>query len=219
MSKPTNTSRCRVRPGHLIAVSLLTVALASLSATPTFASVSEEQQGAQTLNAIHAGKLKASGLTRSQYEHVGEYLMGRALGSTQLHERMNTLMDQMMGSTASDQMHTYLGERYLGKSVQPTSKNAPLYGLMGVMMSGYRGSPLAGMMGRYLNEANHTHGGSLMGSGMMGYGYGSSQATADTGMSTGAIVAIVLGSLAALALLIVGGLRVTHRRSPKAGTA
>jgi hypothetical protein len=219
MSKPTNTSRRRVRPGRLIAVSLLTVALASLSAAPTFASVSEEQQGAQILNTIHAGKLKASGLSSSQYEHVGEYLMGRALGSTQLHERMNTLMDEMMGSGAGDQMHTYLGERYLGKSVEATSKNAPLYGLMGVMMSGYRGSPLASMMSRYLSGANQTNGGYLMGSGMMGYGNGAYQTAADTGMSTGAIVGIVLGSIAALALLIIVGLRMTHRRAPKAGTA
>lgn len=218
MSKTTNTPPRRVRLGRLIAISLLTAALASLSAAPALASLNEEHQGGQTLSAVHSGKIKASGLSSAEYEHVGEYLMGQALGSSQLHERMNSLMDNMIGSAASDQMHTYLGERYLGKSVQPSSQYGSLYGLMGVMMSGYHGSPLAGMMSRYLSGAQ-TSSSYTTGPGMMGYAYGSNPTASDSGMSTGGIVGIVLGSLAALALLVILGLRVTHRRAPKAGTA
>ena len=63
--------------------------------------------------------------------------MGRALGSTAAHERMNSLMAQMMGSTATDRMHAYLGERYLGQNAQIPNRYMPMYGLIG-MMTGYR---------------------------------------------------------------------------------
>lgn len=132
--------------------------LALVFVAPTWASVaSEQQEGAQILSAIHAGKLKGTSLSSSQYEHVGEYLMGQALGTTASHERMNTLMDQMMGSTAVDQMHIYLGERYLGKSAQIPGRYMPMYGLIG-MMTGYRGSgsSIAGMMSGYLNSQSQS---------------------------------------------------------------
>src|ERR1039458_9908727 len=124
-------------------------ALVLTLAAPAWALVaSEQQQGAQILGAIHAGKLKGTNLSNSQYEHVGEYLMGQALASIQEHERRNTLMQQMMGSAAVDQMHIYLGERYLGKSAQISGRYAPMYGLIG-MMTSYRGSALAGLMSGY----------------------------------------------------------------------
>lgn len=47
-------------------------------------------------------------------------------------------MDQMMGSGAVDELHIYLGERYLGKSAKISGRYAPMYGLVG-MMTGYRG--------------------------------------------------------------------------------
>jgi hypothetical protein len=61
--------------------------------------------------------------------------MGRAFGSTAPHQRMNTLMDEMVGSSASVAMHIYLGKRYVGISATPGSRYAPLYGLMGAMMA------------------------------------------------------------------------------------
>lgn len=225
MSTPTHTSQRRIRTRHPITIFLLSIALAALAAAPTFASVSEEQQGGQTLNAIHSHKLNATSLSSSQYEHVGEYLMGQALGSVQLHERMNSLMDEMMGPAASDQMHIYLGERYLGKSVEASGQYGPLWGLMGVMMSGYHGSALAGMMGRYLSGAGQANGSGygsgygpyMMGNGYRGYmmgGYGPYLYGHDSDMSAGAIIAIVLGSLAVLALLLALVVRLTARRRP-----
>jgi hypothetical protein len=170
-------------------------------AVPASASVSTEQQeGAQILSAVHAGKLKGTSLSSSQYEHVGEYLMGQALGSTAAHERMNSLADQMMGSTAVDQMHVYLGERYLGKSTaQVSGRYAPMYGLIG-MMTGYRGSSIAGMMSGYLNSQSQGTAPYTVGPGMMGYGIGTS-ANSSSSWPTGAIVAVAI-----LAALLVGGL-------------
>jgi hypothetical protein len=175
----------------------------------------EQQQGAQVLAQVQHGKLNPKALTSTQYEHLGEYLMSRALGSTQLHQRMNALMDEMMGSSASDAMHIYLGKRYLGVSAAPSSRYSQLYGLMGVMMSGYRDSALAGMMSAYLNgQGTAGHG---MGPGMMGYGY-TPTASSGGGWPAGAVVAVVaLGALLIVALGALALPRVRKRRH--SGTA
>lgn len=215
MSNSTNPRLgARKRGRALLALVLLAGMLAALGAAPALGSVREEQQGARILRSIHAGKLLPSGLSSSQYEHVGEYLMGRALGSSKLHERMSSLMDEMMGPAASDRMHVYLAERYLGESVRPSSRYGALYGLMGVMMSGYHGSPLAGMMSRYLSGRGQENGAYPMGPGMMGHGYGGMMGYAyglsgsgGGGLSTGAIIAIVLGSLALLGVVTALALR------------
>jgi hypothetical protein len=177
----------------------LALALSVALAGPAIADsvVTEQQQGAQILTQIQHGQLLAKNLTNGQYQNLGEYLMGRALGSTALHQRMNTLMDEMTGARAADQMHIYLGKRYLGLNASPRSRYGPLYGLMGAMMSGYRGSALAGMMGAYLSGQGTA--GYPMGPGMMGYGY-TPAANSSGGWPTGAIVAVSV-----LAVLLVGG--------------
>jgi heme/copper-type cytochrome/quinol oxidase subunit 4 len=174
----------------------LTLVLTAL----TWASVaSEQQEGAQLLSAVHSGKLKGTSLSRSQYEHVGEYLMGQALVSTASHQQMNSLMGAMVGSTAADQMHVYLGERYLGKSAQIPGRYAPMYGLIG-MMTGYRGSSIASMMSGYLGSHGQSASPYTVGPGMMGY-YQTS-AKSSGGWSTGAIIA----TAAVAALLLAGAL-------------
>jgi len=185
--------------------------LALVLAAPSLASVASEQaQGSQILSAVHAGTLKGKSLSSSQYEQLGEYLMGQALGSTTAHSRMN----EMMGSAATDQMHRYLGERYLGKSAQIQGRYAPMYGLIGMMM-GYRGSSIAGMMSRYLS--GHGTGPAASAYGMMGTGPGASASSPGGGWPTGAVIAIAVLA----ALLLIGTLAVTmpalrrgHRTSP-----
>ena len=204
----------------------LVIVLAIAASTPAVASAaSEQQQGAQVLSEVKAGKLQGTKVTSTQYQHVGQYLMGRALGSAQRYEAMDSLMDRMMGQSASDQMYQYMGERYLGKSAAPNSSYGPYYSWMANMMSRY-GGPYAGMVGGYMMGAYHSltgqgsvRGGYHMGPGMMGYGYASSQSAAHTGMSTGAIIAVVLGAIAAVGLLVVLLLGVAGRRAPKTGAA
>ena len=71
---------------------------------------------------------------------------------------------------------------------------------MGTMMSGYRGSALAGMMGAYLNGRGTA--GYTMGPGMMGSAYGSTPtASSGGGWPAGAVVAV-----AALGAVLIGGL-------------
>ena len=204
----------------------LVIVLAIAASTPAVASAaSEQQQGAQVLSEVKAGKLQGTKVTSTQYQHVGQYLMGRALGSAQRYEAMDSLMDRMMGQSASDQMYQYMGERYLGKSAAPNSSYGPYYSWMANMMSRY-GGPYAGMVGGYMMGAYHgltgqgsVTGGYHMGPGMMGYGYASSQSAAHTGMSTGAIIAVVLGAIAVVGLLAALLRGVSGRRAPKAGTA
>ena len=204
----------------------LVIVLAIAASTPAVASAaSEQQQGAQVLSEVQAGKLQGRNVTSTQYQHVGQYLMGRALGSTQRYEAMDSLMDRMMGQSVSDQMYQYMGEHYLGKSVAPNSSYVAYYSWMANMMSRYSG-PYAGMMGGYMMGAYNSLSGQgpatngyRMGPGMMGHGYASSQNAAHTGMSTGAILAIVLGAIAAAGLLAILLLGVAGRRAPKAGAA
>ena len=218
MNQTGNTNRLP-RAAQTLAVAF---ALVFTLAAPTWASVtSEQQEGAQVLGTVHEGKLKSSSLSSSQYERVGEYLMGQALGTTASHERMNSLMGQMMGSAAVDQMHVYLGERYLGKSAQIPGRYAPMYGLIG-MMTGYRGSSIAGMMSGYLNsQSQGTTPNTTLGTGMMGYGTQSS-ASSTGGWPTGAIVATaVLGALLLVGLLALGVPMLRRRggQRPRGGPA
>jgi hypothetical protein len=188
------------------------------------AAASEQQQGAQVLREVHTGKASGANLTGAQYKHVGQYMMGRALGSSDRYEATDSLMDRTMGQSASDQMYKYMGERYLGKNVSPNSGYAPYYDWMANMMSRYSGS-WAGMMGGYMMGAYRSLSGRGSGAsgghmgGMMGYNYTGSRNAADTGMSTGTIIAVVLGAIAVVGLLAILLLGMTRRRAPKAGAA
>jgi hypothetical protein len=202
----------------------LVLASALATAAPSSAA-SEQQQGAQVLSEVQAGKLQRTNLANTQYQHVGQYLMGRALGSSERYEAMDSLMDRHMGQLVSDEMYQYMGERYLGKRVSPNGSYGSYYGWMAKMMSPYSG-PYAGMMGGYMMGAYNivsgpgsAAGGYHMGPGMMGYTPTSSRTASDRGISAGAIAAIVVGAIAAVALLVALRLRSTGRRAPKAGAA
>jgi hypothetical protein len=189
------------------------VALVAALAVPSWASVaSEQQQGAQILQRITTGTLSRTSLSNTQYERVGEYLMGRALGSTQAFPTMDALMDRVMGRAGSGAMYTYLGERYLGVKATVPGQYAPMFGLMGVMMEGYHGSSLAGMMSRYLRgDGSTSYTG--MGAGMMGSLNGAEgSASASGGWPTMAIVATVaMGAILLITVLWIGLARLRVR--------
>jgi len=206
----------RPRTRHTATAAKIIVALAAglllaLSAAAAVASpASEQQQGAQVLSEVHAGKLKAQSLTGTRYEYVGQYLMGRALGSTRTYEAMDSLMDRMMGETASGQMY-----RYLGKSTRPDSRSLPMYGWMANMMSAYRGHmPYAGMMSQYL-RSNGSYPSMMGGAGMMG-GYGIQPTSSSGSWPTGAIVLVTL--LGGLLLAGVLAFALPKLRGHHAGT-
>jgi hypothetical protein len=79
---PTFTDR-RVALSLVTAVAFGVLALSSAaSASPS----SEQRQGGQIASEVQAGRLSKTALSKPQYERVGQYLMGRALGSTKTYE-------------------------------------------------------------------------------------------------------------------------------------
>jgi hypothetical protein len=210
MSTPTNKRLRWVRAGRLIAVSLLTVALASMSAAPTLASVSEEQQGARLLGQVQNSQSTCGKLSSSQFELIGEYVMGRMLGSSAAHDAMNAQMQTVMGSSGEQLAHQFMGRRFAGCATgNGPAQIGTMMGMMGTAMMGASyGSSAQG----------NGYGPSMMGGAyrpyMMG-GYGSNQTVHDSDMNAGAIIAIVLGGLAVLALVVVLAVRMTARRQTR----
>lgn len=187
------------------AMMLLAVSVGALALSgPVLSAQSETQQGQQIVSEVQSGRRSAASLSSEQYARVGQYLMSRAFHSTENYEVMDSRMDQIMGTTGSDQMYRYLGERYLGKNVQPEDGYGSVYGRIGSMMGSYGGSgPYAGMMDHYLEQGsgNATSGSYPMGSGgMMGYGSANRSSSSSDGWSTRPIVAV-----AVLGALLIGG--------------
>ncbi|HET6865093.1 MAG TPA: hypothetical protein VFH80_04185 [Solirubrobacteraceae bacterium] len=114
---------------------LLTVSILLLAPASAFASLADEQrQGQQLVARLHAGTKTCGQLSGDDFDHIGEYVMFRALGSTSLHQAMNDRMTAMMGEQGESRMHQLLGLRYAGCS--NSSASAGSGGMMGQGMMG-----------------------------------------------------------------------------------
>ncbi len=79
-------------------LALITIGLALLIPAVAQASLAGEQQQGQNLIAqLHAGTKTCRDLSANDLDHIGEYVMFRALGSTTLHQAMNNRMIAMLG--------------------------------------------------------------------------------------------------------------------------
>jgi uncharacterized membrane protein len=177
------TDRRTPRALLAIAVTVIATALATASAS----AASEARQGGQ-LQRLRAGTTTCPSLSTSDFDHIGEYVMERMLGSAQAHEAMNQQMAAMMGSSGETQAHVYMGQRFAGCA---TGKAPTAFGaMMGMMGAGMMGSASGGsgpssMMGG-------THNGTA---GMTGY-----RSRSDDGWSSGDTVMVaMMGLLLALA--------------------
>ena len=184
----TNGSRRRV----LLAPILAVVLAAGFAATPA-SGATEAQQGGQLLQRLQAGTTTCKSLSTTDFDHVGEYVMERMLGSAGVHEAMNRQMVAMMGARGETQAHVYMGQRFAGCA----RGNAPTaFGSMMGMMG-------AGMMGSVYGRGNTS---TVMGSGsdaMMGFGNNTAPANGD-GWSGGDTTMVVLMVL--LLALVAGAL-------------
>lgn len=186
----------------LLAAALLIVPASGVaSASASAAAGSEEQQGAQLLREKDAGKLSCGTLSATDFERIGEFVMGRMLGTSATHDAMDRQMTLMMGRTGETQAHVFMGRRFAGCAAGgvPTSFGA----MMGMMGAGMMGSAYGG-----------SGSGTMMGSGarggqMMGFGYASRAADGrGAGWSGGdTVMVILMGLLLALAV----GVLVTWR--------
>lgn len=117
------------------------VALAVLLLVPASAPASllgEQRKGQQLIAGLQAGTRTCGQLSANDFDHIGEYVMFRALGSTTLHQAVNRRMIAMMSEQGESRMHQLLGQRYTGCS---SDSRSGAYGAMGPgMMGGYRAS-------------------------------------------------------------------------------
>lgn len=181
----------------IAAVGALALVLPSAAAASV---ASEQQQGARIVKGLKGKVPSKAKLTTGQYERVGDYVMGQMLGSTRAHESMDRLMHDMMGERGEEQMHAFLGRRYLGSgNARLPGGYARMMGMMG-MMGVASGSVPAGMMG-----------GSQQGfaPGTMNSTNGAGE---DDGWGTAAVVVVLLlGAALAAALLALLAVRPWRR--------
>lgn len=169
------------RPARQLALTLAaTLALLGLGVAPGSASAGTEQEGARLLQSVQAGEQRCQQLSRRQLEAIGEYVMGRMVGSPARHEAMDEQIRAGSGASGEAEAHVFLGRRFTGCATGV----AP--GAFGSMM---------GMMGAYSGAA-----GAMGGPGGFGPGMGGYWDDGD-GWSTGATVALIV--LAAMAVGLV----------------
>jgi len=75
---------------------------------------SAKKTAAALLAQLQAGTKTCSALSAGDLDHIGEYVMFHALGSTTVHQAMNDRMRAMMGDQGESRMHQLLGARYAG---------------------------------------------------------------------------------------------------------
>ncbi len=173
------------------------------------AAAAEGDQGAQLLRAVDSGRRTCDELTMRDFEAIGEYAMGRMVGSTQAHQSMDELMRSMMGKRSEQQIHEAMGRRFGGcGGARVSSSFGGMLGVMGMMGGpgefgpGGSGSVVPGMKGGYSP-------GSMMG-GVDGRVHGRDNDNDAPGWAVGLIAGfialVLLGALAAI-------LGTTRRRS------
>jgi hypothetical protein len=184
---------------RLIVVAAMSIGLASLGAAPAWSAVGAQQQGAALLAQVQSGKTSCSKLSSANLALMGEYDMGRIMGSTATYNAMNSQMLAIAGASGEQSAYRFMGERLGGCA----TGNGPV--AFGTMM---------GMMGTSEMGASYgsAYPGGAYSSSMMGRGYGSGQTAGNGGMGAGGIVAIVLAALVLLALIAFLATRRTPRR-------
>jgi hypothetical protein len=191
----------------LFTVSSLTLAVSAARAS----TAQEEHQGAEVLRELEAGNVQCAKLSDEDFEHVGDYAMGRMLGSTSRHEAMDETMTRMMGATGERQMHEAMGHRFSGcgggKLPAGFGRMMGAFGAVGMMGGG-------GRMGGF-GEGGPYEGGPYGPSGsMMGGGHWN-EANADDNGSDGPSAAAMVGMMAVLIGAVAVAVLWLSRRRPR----
>jgi hypothetical protein len=199
---------------------LLAIALVLLIPAAASASLADEQaQGQTRIAQLHAGTT-CSALSAGDLDHIGEYVMFQALGSTTVHQAMNHRMRAMLGEQGETRMHQLLGARYAGCS----TRTSGLAGMMGGsgMMGGYAANGginammssgdwswmMGGAWQHMTRQDWQRHEQQLLGPGV--------GTMMNNSSSTIAIIAACLGALILVALAILAIIRRPFRRPPTA---
>ena len=112
-------------------ISILAALVASMlafGAASAYASLSDEVSSGRAIAArVDAGTTACKTLSTTEFEHLGEYVMERMVGSRSAHEAMNGRMEAIIGAGNADRMHQALGRRYAGCA----TTGRPAHGMMG----------------------------------------------------------------------------------------
>ncbi len=97
----------------------------------------EEQEGKKLLGELQNKTTTCQKLTDGNFEKIGEYFMGQAIGDTSRHIEMNNMMKSMMGNKGEEQMHMAWGKR--GSGCDTTAQFISTTRMGGFSMMGYGG--------------------------------------------------------------------------------
>ena len=120
----------------------LVVAALGVGVSPALASVAAEQQAGRALaQQVQSGQRSCDSLSAADLDHIGEFVMGRTIGSSSVHEAMNARMIAVIGAQAESRMHQVLGARFAGCTTSTRNGGAygPMMGGQGMMGSGAGG--------------------------------------------------------------------------------
>jgi hypothetical protein len=101
-------------PARLLAVVAIVLAML-IAPGSAFASLTGEQdQGRSLAQQLRSGARTCDDVSSADLDHIGEYVMGRVLGSAEAHQAMNDRLRLMMGERAEGRMHQLMGARFAG---------------------------------------------------------------------------------------------------------
>ncbi|MDQ2759908.1 MAG: hypothetical protein M3Y17_05595 [Actinomycetota bacterium] len=98
MSTQIHRPRGKTVAERLLAIAALSIVLVSLSAVPAWSATSAQQQGAALLAQVQNGQTSCSKLSSSNFALMGEYEMGRIIGSAATYNAMNAQMQTTAGT-------------------------------------------------------------------------------------------------------------------------
>jgi hypothetical protein len=202
----------------------LVAAVLAVAAAPALASLADEvAAGREVAQRLQAGATSCNKLSDADFEHLGEYVMERMLGSRASHRAMNDRMTAMMGDANTERMHELMGRRYAGCGAQGAGAGMMGPGMMGAGSGAASGGDWGAMMAsgdfawirngawRHMSRTDWQRVGTAwMGPGMM---------SRTDGWSTAAVLAVVLGGLALGGLAMYAMLRRPWRRHRSPGPA
>lgn len=188
-----------VRSPQLAAVGIFLLALlCSTSTAVASLPTGAEREGARTLRAVEDGKRDCLDLSRGDLARVGDYAMGRVLGSSTAHAEMDRVMGRMMGERAQRRMHELMGRRFAGCDRGALAAGA--MDMMGAMMGALAGPAAAARSGTGMMPGEQPV-------------RGSGRADADDGDAWGGGAAMAVMTAALLAVTAAAVLWLRPRRA------
>ncbi len=122
-----------------VSVSLILAAsIASAHGTGPADLIGEEGEGYVIWDKFLDKQITCEELTESDFELIGEYLMGQMMGTR--HDAMNTQLEVMLGKEGEEAMHATMAKRLTGcelTAAWPATANPGTMGIMNMMMGGW----------------------------------------------------------------------------------